>query len=913
MDIGSQLSHYKITAKLGEGGMGQVFRAEDTTLKRDVAIKVLPPELAGNDDRMMRLEREAQLLAQIEHPNIAAIHGLEEADGVRFLVMQVAEGRTLHQRLDNGPLPLNEALQIALQIARALESAHDKGVVHRDLKPANVMVADDGTVKLLDFGLAKAFAADQSGSSPELSASPTVMAATQAGIILGTAGYMSPEQARGRTVDRRADVWAFGCVLYEMLTAQRTFGGETVTDVLGAIVHREPDWDLLPAETPRRIRALLHRCLRKDVSRRIQAIGDARVSIEEYLEDPQAAEAILDGGGAAQPAWRALAPWAATAVLAIALAAALTTRGGGAVEPPTLRLDMAIGVADELRDLSLGSSLVLSPDGSQIVIATGTTQDARLQIRRLDSTGATVLAGGGTYNPFFSPDGTWVGFALPSSLQKVPATGGTPLEIVEVNRSRGADWGEDGTIVYAPSFDTGLMAIDADGGEPSVVTTLDDSTGEVTHRWPQVLPGGRYVLFTAHTAAAGGFDAATLKIVDRTTGEQTVVYRGGYYGRYVDSGHLLFVNNGTLFAAPFDLDTLQIVGSTVPVAEEVGDDPGSGGAQYDVSDNGILVHRRGNSGPGRYPAVWLSRDSETSTLLPEARTYVESRVSPDGRRIAMTELNGDNWDVWVYDIARGTRTRLTFSDGIEGPAVWSPDGSELIYSSDQDGSDDLWRKPADGSGDGVQLTHEDVQLFVSDWSSDGRYVLMLRGGPADEAKGWVGGADLGYLDLQGEGASEGEVIPFLATQFNESEASFSPDGKWVAYQSNESGRTEVYVRPFPPSGGRWQVSDEGGGYARWSHDGSELYYRTDEGIMVVDVTTSGNTFSASRPRVLASGNFLGGLTGIAVAGSNFADYDVAPDGRFVMFPRAGEEAPNIQLARVVVNWFPELRRVAPPR
>jgi len=685
MEIGTQLNHYKITAKLGEGGMGQVFRAEDGNLRRDVAIKVLPPELAGNHERMMRLEREAQLLAQLEHPNIAAIYGLEEAGGIRFLVMQVAEGQTLHQRLDAGAIPLQEALHIALQIARALETAHDKGVVHRDLKPANVMVTEDGSVKLLDFGLAKAFATDQSGSVPDLSASPTMLQATQAGMILGTAGYMSPEQARGRSVDRRSDVWAFGCVLYEMLTAQRTFGGETVTDVLGAIVHHEPDWELLPKQTPRRVRALLHRCLRKDADRRIQAVGDARVSIEEFIEDPEAAEAILDGGESSRPAWQRWAPWAAAAALGLALAASLMV-GNVAVDSPTLRLDMAIGVAEDLRDLSLGSSLVLSPDGSQIVIATGSVQDAELHLRQLDSTSASTLTGGGTYNPFFSPDGNWVGFALSNSLQKVPATGGTPLEIIEVNRSRGADWGDDGQIVYTPSPDSGLMTISADGGAATAVTTLDETTGERTHRWPQILPGGRHVLFTAHTEAAGGFDAAMLKIVDLDSGEQTVVYRGGYYGRYVESGHLLFVNAGTLFAAPFDLGSMEIVGSTVPVAEDVADDPGSGGAQYDVSDNGILVHRRGSSGPGQFPAVWLSRDNETSTLLPEARTYVEARVSPDGQRLAMTELNSDNWDVWVYDLTRGTRTRLTFSDGIEGPAVWSPDGSELIYSSDEDGN-----------------------------------------------------------------------------------------------------------------------------------------------------------------------------------------------------------------------------------
>ncbi|MEZ5316381.1 MAG: protein kinase [Vicinamibacterales bacterium] len=910
MDIGARLNHYTITAKLGEGGMGQVFRAEDTTLKREVAIKVLPPDVAGDPERMRRLEREAQLLAQLNHPNIASIHGLEDADGVRFLVMELAEGRNLHERLDAGPMPLAEALPIALQIARALESAHDKGVVHRDLKPANVMVADDGSVKLLDFGLAKIFSGEGSGSSARLADSPTELAATQPGMILGTAAYMSPEQARGRSVDRRTDVWAFGCVLYEMLTAQRTFAGETVTDVLGAIVHRDPDWAQLPAGTPPRIRTLLQRCLRKDVSRRIQAIGDARVAIEEYLEDPHAAAgAVADTSAARPPAWRVWAPWGTAAILALALGATFAFRGGDAAPPPTLRLDMAVGVADDLRDLSLGSSLVLSPDGSQIVVATGNNQDSRLQIRRLDNTTAGTLTGGGTYNPFFSPDGSWVGFALSTSLQKVPATGGTPLKIIDVDRSRGADWGPDGRIVFAPSPNSGLMMVSADGGEATPVTTLDESVGEVTHRWPQFLPDGRHVLFTAHVSIAGGFDAATLKVVDLDTGTQTVVYRGGYYGRYVESGHLLFVNAGTLFAVPFDVNSLQVAGSVVPVAEGVADDPGSGGAQYSVSKNGILAHRRGTSGPGQYPAVWVDRDGQVSTMLPEPRTYVESRVSPDGRRVAMTELNGGNWDVWVYDLGRGTRTRLTFGDGIEGPAVWSPDSSELIFSSDADGSDDLWRKAADGSGEAVQLTHENLQLFVSDWSADGRYVLALRGGPADADAGWAGGADIGYMDLQ---AKEPKVVPFLATRFQESEAAFSPNGRWVAYQSNESGRVEVYVRPFPPAGGRWQVSDEGGAYARWSADGRELYYRTDAGIMMVTIA-DGPTFSASRPRALTSGNFMGGLSGVAVAGSTFADYDVAPDGRFVMFPNAGDEAPNIQLARVVVNWFPELKRLAPRR
>ena len=913
MQIGSRLGHYTIVDKLGEGGMGQVFRAEDTNLKREVAIKVLPQHLAGDTERMARLEREAQLLAQLDHANIAAIHGLESAeDGTRFLVMQLAEGMDLHQRLDAGPMTVEESLKIALQIARALEAAHERGVVHRDLKPANIMVGDDGTVKLLDFGLAKAFASDGASGSLEISASPTMMEATAAGVILGTAGYMSPEQARGRTVDRRTDVWAFGCVLYEMLTATRVFGGETATDVLGAIVHRDPDWELLPDTTPRRIRALLHRCLRKDLDRRIQAIGDARVSIEEYLEDPEAAEAILDGAAAPAGGVRAWLPWALAGALGLALVLSMFTGGSTAEDDgPTLRLDMMIGVEDELRDNSLGSSLIVSPDGSQIVVVTGETiQSTQMRIRRLDQSDAEVLATGALYNPFFSPDSNWVGFASPSALMKVPATGGTPLEFMEVNRSRGATWTSDNEVVFARDPASPLEIVSADGGEARPLTQFDEAEAEATHRWPQFVPGTRKVIFTVHTASVGNFEAASIQVVDLDTGEKKILYRGGYYGRYVNSGHLLFLNDGTLFAIPMDLDSLEIVGSAVPVAQAVANDPGEGGGQFSVSSNGILVHRTGESGPGTYPAVWLDQEGDTSPLLSEPRAYVEARVSPDGSRIAMMELNADNWDVWVYDTERGTRTRVTFAPGIEGPAVWSPDGRELLFSSDADGSDDIYRKRADGSGEETKITNEDLQLFVSDWSPDGRYAITLRGGQSDPEAGWSAGADIGFVDLE---AGDGVVRPFVSTRFQESEASFSPDGRWVAYQSNESGQVEIYVQPFPEGEGRWQVSDAGGGYARWSPNGRELFYRTDEGIMVVAYTADADSFSASRPRLMVSGNFLGGPGGLTMDGSTFADYDVAPDGRFVMFPSEEREISGVQIARVIVNWFPELTRVAPRR
>ena len=461
MKIDSKLNHYRIIAKIGEGGMGQVFRALDETLKREVAIKVLPPGLAQNPERLARLEREAQVLAQVEHANIASIYGLEEAtpegggDPVRLLVMQLAEGETLAARIDQGPIPVEEALAIGLQITRALETAHEHGIVHRDLKPANVVLSATGDVKLLDFGLAKAFAADSMlSSSLQVSASPTVLEATQAGMIMGTAGYMSPEQARGKPVDRRADIWAFGAVLYEMLTGDRVFGGETVTDVLGAIVHREPDWTALPQETPRRIRALLQRCLRKDVDRRIQSIGDARVSIEEYLEDPVAAEAILDAGteAVAPAGWMRWAPWGLAALLGLMWAADLRPHATVERTAATLRMEMTLSVDDPLfSSARSGSSMALSPNGEYVAVATGTTGTTRLHARRLDDVAFGEIASNGAYQPFFSPDSEWIGYLTNSALLKIPTSGGTAQQIATINLGRGASWAPDGTIVYAPS------------------------------------------------------------------------------------------------------------------------------------------------------------------------------------------------------------------------------------------------------------------------------------------------------------------------------------------------------------------------------------------------------------------------------------------------------------------------------
>ena len=426
-----------------------------------------------------------------------------------------------------------------------------------------------------------------------------------------------------------------------------------------------------------------------------------------------------------------------------------------------------------------------------------------------------------------------------------------------------------------------------------------------------MLPDGKNVLFTAHTQAGSDFNSADIDIVNMETGVRTTVHRGGSDARYLSSGHLVYASNGTLFAIPFDLEALAVVGSAVPVVQNLAYSTSSGGSQYTVSNTGVLMYRTGATIDPTYPASWIDRRGEATPFLTESRTYAEARIAPDGSKVAMMELTNENWDIWVYDVGRGVRTRLTFPEGIEGPAVWSPDGTELIFSSDRDGSDNLYRKRADGSGEIERLTDNPAALFVSDWSSDGRYVLTTRSGPEDTEEGWRAGNDLAYIDLQED---SGTLQQYLVTEFGELEAAFSPDVRWVVYQSNESGQMEIYIRPFPPAGGKWQVSDSGGAYARWSPDGRELYYRKDEGIVVVDVVTTEAAFSASRPRQLLRGNVYGGYGGLALSGGGFADYDVAPDGRFLMFPDTeAEDAPNVELAQVVVNWFDELRRLAPPR
>ncbi len=840
--IGNNVSHYKVTSKLGEGGMGEVWRAEDTKLGRDVALKMLPDGFAQDPERLARFEREARVLASLSHPNIAGIHGIEEVDGKRFLVMELVEGQTLAERIQQGPIPIEEVVRIAKQIAEAVESAHEKGVVHRDLKPANVNITPDGNVKVLDFGLAKALIGDpMSGDGPnqDLSLSPTLtQAMTGLGVLLGTAGYMSPEQARGKPVDRRADIWSFGCILYEMLTGQRLFTGETATDVIGAVVHKEPDLDELSSKVPSQIRRLLERCLQKDANRRLQSIGDARIALQEWMENPEAESATAE----AAQGWRRWLPWAVAglaAVVATLVLSGFIGSTGSAVSEPVRRFRVTL--TDEALHTTAGSAVALSQDGRYLAYVTSVGADRTLFLRRMDLfDGSTVVTGSNfnaPYQPFFSPDGEWLGYVTPRELKKVSVSGGAPVTLAAVELSRGASWGPDGSIVVAPSPGSGLFLVSASGGELQPLTTLAEGAGEETHRWPQFLPDGKSVLFTV-AASSTDYQSAWLEIVDVKTGKRTVVHHGGFYGRYVETGHILYVSDRTLFALPFDLRKLKPTGPQLPVLEDLAGNLVEGGAQFDVSRGGtVLAYLEGAWETEPYAVVAVDRTGRVGSLIPEPGVYGGPQLSPSGDRLALSVLRDDNWDVWVHDLEREVATRLTFSEGYDADPVWSPDGRWIAFGSSEQGGTMVYRKRSDGSGEVEALAGAEglaSPSFPLDWSPDGEKLLVQSGAAGDL---WV-------VTIDGSEAP----APFQVTAFGEYNGAFSPDGRWIAYESNESGRTEVYVQAYPTGGGKWQISDGGGGQPRWSGDGRELFFRNDNGIMVASITGSEDSFRADKAK-----------------------------------------------------------------
>jgi serine/threonine-protein kinase len=877
------IAHYRITAKLGEGGMGAVYRATDTKLNREVAIKILPDALAADPDYLARFTREAQVLAALNHPHIAAIYGVED----RAIVMELVEGRDLPT-----PLPLDDALPIARQIAEALEAAHEKGIVHRDLKPANIKLTPDGKVKVLDFGLAKSIEPTVS-TAPN---SPTLtLRATQAGVIMGTAAYMAPEQARGKVVDKRADIWAFGVVLYEMLTGRQLFGGDTVTDILASVVKDAPDLNALPAATPPHIRRLLSRCLQKDATRRLRDIGEARIALDEPTESP---------APPSPPATAATRPYGwivATAILGLiaSVSGLLAWRATRSNPRPLVRLNVDLG-ADALP--SLRNMATLSPDGSRVLyLARSGDKSYALALRFLDQERLAVLPGTeGASSPSFSPDGQWVAFQAGGKLKKTSINGGNPVVLCDLSGAVwGTTWSGDGRIAFGADG-SGLRIVAASGGASREITN-PSASGHAVHRFPQFLPGDHRLLFTAHSST-GDFDNAEVAAVDLDTNAVKVVVKGGYYGRYLPSGHVLFVRNGSILGSKFDPSRLAAEGEPQPLIEEVAGSSIVGSGRFSFTVDGTFVYMAGRTSLSSAPLVWLQPAGNSQPVLPLTARYSTPVVSPDGRSMAFSMGPVGATDLHVWDFRREIMTRLT--TGAQGNAfpVWTPDGKRLIYASSSAGKFALWTRRVDGAGEPVKLAEAPGELMPSSVSPDGKRV-------AYSAAGGAAFDDLYTLPLDWsdpEHPKAGAPELFLRTPAVDLAPFFSPDGRWIAYTSNESGRHEAYVRPFPGPGAKWQVSAAGGVFPQWSPSGRQIYFvATDNRMMIADVDTKGGEFSSGKPRLWSE-------TRLGTA-PRWTTFNIAPDGKVIAF--VPEDATAVSRlfthATFLLNFFDELKRRLP--
>jgi len=889
IESGQQLLHYRLIEKIGEGGMGIVWKAVDTALDREVAIKVLPEAFAAQAERLARFEREAKLLASLNHANIAAIYGLHEAEGQRFLAMELVPGEDLADRIARGPLPVDKALRIGLQICEALETAHAHGVIHRDLKPANIRLTPEGEVKVLDFGLAKAF--DVSAPSADASLSPTITSTgTIAGVILGTAAYMSPEQAHGHAVDHRADVWSFGCVMFEMLTGTRVFTGESISDTLASVLKLEPDHDAVPREVPPRMRRLLRRCLTKAPRQRLQSIGEARIALEDGIAGtPDEFERSAETGPAGRSRtllW--IAALAATGVVALLAGRQLR----GTPEPPLRKLPVRFETGTEL-DYGL-APLALSPDGRRIAFVTA----GKLWIRDLERLEAIEIPGSeGSSDPFWSPDGGFLGFAQQLKLFKVPATGGQPVMITTLKESIGGDatgmaWLTGDRIVLCSGWDE-LFEVSANGGDPRAIHAVDpEAESDFHHVSP--LPDGRGVLYLIHTKTGRDtlavLTGGTQKIVFRAEGHET--HRPVYSG----TGHILYErvgSSGGIWALPFSLAKLEVTGEPFLVA--------AGAGLPSVSRDGTLAYIRGNN-PLTELAWFDSGGSVLGTFGELKSTWPFPAISPDGSRIAVSaEAIGEksNWDVWVHDEQRGTATRATFDEGEQGSMAWTADGEQLIYvSGNATNNLELHIASADASGEPRMLWDGDECRPTYDWenphvSPDGQTLAYSAAG--------TDANDICILDLS---AAEPKPTRFLHSAANEMAPRFHPSGRFLAYQSTESGNDQIYITTFPEGVGKWQVSTVGGTWPRWSGDGKKLYYRHQRALMAVDVQTD-PAVRLSTPTELFSVE----LTGQGIGMGRPDGFSVSPDGRFLFVRRSKRGAEDAAAEGIVLvqNWFGEFR------
>jgi eukaryotic-like serine/threonine-protein kinase len=889
--IGKTLRHYQITGRLGKGGMGEVYRAKDQKLGRDVAIKLLPEEFAKDADRVARFQREAKLLASLNHPNIAAIHGLEESGGTDFLVLELVDGETLADRIKAGPIPVEESLKLALQIAEALEAAHEKGVIHRDLKPANIKVTPDGKVKVLDFGLAKAFAGDR--EEVNLSNSPTLSnAATQQGVILGTAAYMSPEQAKGKNVDKRTDVWAFGCVLFEMLTGREAFSGKDITDILAAVIRAEPEWANLPANLHWRLRELLGRCLEKEVKNRCHDIADVRIDIQKALGDSSGA--LQQPATAVMPRTNLykMLPWIVS-VLGIIIAGVIVWNLRKPEPRQAIRFDYEIPKDQRasITDL-IYPVLAVSPDGKQFVYSTS----KGLYLRSVDRLTAKIIAGteGNTQQPSFSPDGKSISYYSPTDgkLKKIAINGGEPMPLCDTSRPLGISWDSDDAIVYGTN--DGIMRISASGG--TAESLIKCESGEFG--FPHMLPDGESMLYTA-TDASGSHSKIMVQLL--RSGKSKELFPGSG-ARYLPTGHIVYAgeNSSSLYARPFDPDRLEFSGKSVPVVESV---LRMSASQFAVSDSGTLVYLPVltlESAPGR-TLVWVDKNGREESIDAEPRLYRHPNISPDRNRVALSIGTVGKFDIWIWDLVHKNLAKLTSDSSDNMFPIWTPDGRRIVFASPRDGHFSVYWKSADGVGEVEKLGSVPGRLtFPLSWSKDGKNLITMEVDSVDNY-------DIGMLSMDGNHRRK----LLLHKNFSESQAKISPDGLWMAYKSNESGGNEVYICPFPDAGReRWQISTNGGHSPLWSPDGRELFYRNEDSVLAVAMETK-PTFSRGTPKTLFSGKYVNPGT---IEGT---PWDINPDGkRFLMMKEsgsatsAGEGPPKIN---IVLNWLEELKQRVPKK
>jgi Tol biopolymer transport system component len=889
ISAGTKFGPYEVIAQIGEGGMGVVYQAHDSNLGRDVAIKVLPEAFAHDPERLSRFQREAKMLAALNHPNIATIYGMEQSGGTSSLVMELVPGETLQERIKrDGSVPLEEALTIVKQIAEALEAAHDKGIIHRDLKPANVKLTPDGKVKVLDFGLAKAFEGDT--SADDMANSPTLSrAATMLGVILGTAAYMSPEQARGKAVDKRTDIWAFGVVLYELLTAKRLFTGEDVTETLASVVKDQPDLTQVPVK----VRRLLQSCLEKNPRKRLRDIGDAEMLLEA------APEAASKTAGSA-PGMSARVAWSVAVVFVVAVAALgfLQLRQKPPAAAAPIRFELSAPESGTV------SALAISPDGGKLaMVVQGNDGQPVIWIRSLDSVEMHKLAGTeGVGALTWSPDSGYLAFGRSGKVNKIDVTGGTPETICTFTGTlNGLAWNKQNVIVFGTR--AGMNRVSASGGEITPLTQLDAKREDLGQGGPVFLPDGQHFLYlNVANADNTGLFLASIDLKPAQQESQRLLESAAttqYSPAIGDApGSILFLRGDTLMARPFDGQRLQFTGDAVRVADSVGTN-GAFIGMFSVSANGILVTSSGGSGERQM--IWYDRTGKVLSRAGEPARRDEMSLSPDGTRIAEGRVDPQGiWAVWVMDLARGASSRFTFDSTGAGNAIWSPDGSQIIYAGGGGQSTDLFRKASNGAAKEEVLYHSESLKSPLDWSSDGRWLLYTE-------RGKDTGSDLWALpDANGPAALERQAIPYLVTPFNEGQARFSPDGKWVAYSSNESGTVEVYVRPFPASsGGKWLVSNGGGNQVSWRPDGKELFYVAPSGaLMAADVHASGSAFEVGTPKTLFRPQILGGLGSAPISAWRYA---VSKDGQRFLINAALEQSASVPMT-VLTDWTAGLKK-----